>query len=285
VGGAPTITVKLPTTVNVKTFGIDPGATCGDPPDASTQAYKVETSPDNVTYTVAAQGSFTLADGGKLNEIAPTAGGTNVRYVRLTALTNFGNADSFIDVSELSVHGFQPGPATASIAGPSKIQLGTTTVFTSAASIGLGGSPIIDRIWKRAGAPDRHTITYRLRGTKRGAKFTFSLRVKDFAGRTGTATKTVTVVDTLGPVVTIRGNSGRIGQLVRISGRLSDPSGAARTVLIRFGDGTSRTVKVRNGRFVAGHRFGGTRTYIVTVSARDKLRNLSRTTKRISIHE
>ena len=224
----PTITVKLPASVNVKTFGIDPGATCGDPPDASTQAYKVETSSDGTTFTTAAQGSFLITDGGKLNEIAPTAGGTNVQYVRFTAVSNFGNADDFIDVSELSVHGFQPGAATASIAGPAKIQLGKTTIFTSAASIGIAGSPIIDRTWSRAGTADRKTITYRLRGTKRGAKFTFSLRVKDFAGRTGTATKTVTAVDTLGPDATITGNSGRIGKRVRISGRLSDPSGLAR---------------------------------------------------------
>ncbi len=284
-GGPPTITIKLPASVNVKTFGIDPGATCGDPADAGTQAYRVETSTNGTTFTVAAEGSFALADGGRLNEIAPTAGGTNVQYVRFTALSNFGNADDFIDVSELSVHGFQPGAATATITGPANIQLGKTTIFTSASSIGIAGSPIIDRTWSRTGVAAKKTVTYRLRGTKRGQRFTFSLRVKDFAGRVGTATKTVKVVDTLGPDVTIVGNRGRIGKLVRISGRLSDPSGLARTAFIRFGDGTSRTVRLKNGTFSARHRFRGTRTYIVQVNARDKLRNLSRTTKRVSIHE
>ena len=184
-GGPPTITVQLPASVTVTSFGIDPAATCGDPSTASTRQFQVETSPDGVTFTVAAAGSFTLAQGGRLNEVTPTAGAANVRFVRFTAISNFFNVNDFVDVSELSVHGFEPGAATSVITGPATIQLGATAVFTSAASTGLGGSPIVSRTWTRAGAPPSSAPTYGLKGTALNAKLTMTLAVTDFAGRTG----------------------------------------------------------------------------------------------------
>ena len=287
-GGSPTITVQLPAAVTVKSFGIDPSATCGDPANASMRQFRVETSPDGVTFTVAAAGTFALGAGGKLNEVAPTAGAANVRVVRLTALSNHGDVDQlgnprFVDVSEFSVHGVQPGAAKSVITGPARIQLGATTVFSSATSAGPGGSPIVARTWTRAGAPNATTTTYRLRGTKLKQKFTMKLAVKDFAGRTGSSSRTVTVVDTRGPVVTLKKVSGKINRSVTISARLADPSGLARTVAVRFGDGKSATVKIKNGKFSVRHKYRKARTFTVTVIAKDKLKRVSRTTLKIVI--
>jgi hypothetical protein len=111
------LTVKLPKAVDIHTFQVDPNATCGDGASASTGKYKIETSPDNSTWTTAAQGTFTSADRGHLNAITPTAGATGVQYVRFTMLGNqtpdfthncpngaFSGC-SFTDLSELAVFG------------------------------------------------------------------------------------------------------------------------------------------------------------------------------------
>ncbi|MBO0845152.1 MAG: M36 family metallopeptidase [Nocardioides sp.] len=82
------ITLKLPTAVNVDSFQIDPTATCGDGGSASTGAFKIETSPDGNTFTVAATGTFDATNRGHLNEVDPTEGATNVKFVRFTILSN-----------------------------------------------------------------------------------------------------------------------------------------------------------------------------------------------------
>jgi extracellular elastinolytic metalloproteinase len=110
----PEIVVQLPTSVNVTQFGIDPANTCGDDPTASTKDYRVETSADGTSWTVAKEGTFGDADRGRLNLVAPTAGATNVRYVRFTMLSqqvsNCGSNPNqsgciFADMSELEVYG------------------------------------------------------------------------------------------------------------------------------------------------------------------------------------
>ena len=70
------ITVDMRHKVNITTFAVDPSATCGDAGSASTGAYQIETSPDNVTWTVAACGTFDVADRGQLNPVTPTTGAT-----------------------------------------------------------------------------------------------------------------------------------------------------------------------------------------------------------------
>ncbi|GCD89455.1 M36 family metallopeptidase [Nocardioides sp. LS1] len=109
--------VDMHTNVNITSFGVDPNATCGDDPTAATKGYRIETSVDGVTWTTAAQGTFTSADNGTLNSIAPTAGTTGVRYVKFWILSNqtpsFGSSCpsgpysgcSFADVSEMAVFG------------------------------------------------------------------------------------------------------------------------------------------------------------------------------------
>jgi extracellular elastinolytic metalloproteinase len=111
----PEIVVQLPISVTVTEFGIDPANTCGDDATASTKDYRVETSPDGSTWTVAKEGTFGNADRGRLNLVQPTAGATNVRFVRFTMLTQQLVASCstnpnqsgcpFADMSELEVYG------------------------------------------------------------------------------------------------------------------------------------------------------------------------------------
>jgi hypothetical protein len=276
-----TVTLQLPAPITVKSFGVDPGAICGDPAASGTSNVAIETSSDNVTFTPATSATFGLADGGRLNEVVPAAQIANVRYVRVRAVANLGG--SFFDIAEFSVYGIQPGAATSKITGPATIQLGATTVFTSAGSAGPGGSPIVNRKWSLAGVPPSAAVTYGVKGTKRGAKLTMTLAVTDFAGRTGTLSKTVTVVDTLGPVVTLRKVRGKVGRAVTISAKLVDPSGLAKTAVVKFGDGKRATVKLKNGKFSVKHKFKKAKTFTITVTVKDKLRNTSKTTLKIVI--
>jgi hypothetical protein len=86
-----------------------------DPPPSAHLDYRVETSQDGTTWTVAKEGAFGNADRGRLNLVDPTAGATNVRYIRFTMLSqqlaaSCGASPSqsgcaFADMSELEVYG------------------------------------------------------------------------------------------------------------------------------------------------------------------------------------
>jgi hypothetical protein len=96
------IVVKLPRAIDVKSFGFDPGDACGDGPDAATKTFKI--------YTKTSGGAWVLAYSGKklkpgrLNTLTPSAGTSNVRFVKLVLLTNRGHP-SYMDMRELTVRG------------------------------------------------------------------------------------------------------------------------------------------------------------------------------------
>jgi hypothetical protein len=111
------VVVKLPQAVDVSAFAVDPSATCGDGLSASTAGFKIETSTNGTRWTTAAAGTFTTADDGRLNTVAPRAGTHGVRYVRFTITSNQtpdfaqtcpGGAFSgcaFTDLTEVEVYG------------------------------------------------------------------------------------------------------------------------------------------------------------------------------------
>ena len=115
-GGEKQVTVRLPLRVDVTSFAIDPGATCGDDDSASTGTFEVLTSQNGAAFTRAAGGTFTAADNHRLNELAPSAAGNGVQFVRfLMKSTQRGSTAgtsgaSFMDVSEVEVWG-RPAPA------------------------------------------------------------------------------------------------------------------------------------------------------------------------------
>jgi extracellular elastinolytic metalloproteinase len=111
------IVVNLHHVVDVTGFGVDPQSTCGDAPSASTRGYKIETSPDNMTWTTQHLGAFTPADNGRINPVPADTAPTGVRYVRFTIESNEvpdfaadcpnGAFDGcrFADLTELEVFG------------------------------------------------------------------------------------------------------------------------------------------------------------------------------------
>jgi extracellular elastinolytic metalloproteinase len=116
------VLVKLPRAVNVTEVQIDPGNTCGDDATAATGGYRVETSADGSTFTVAASGTFVAADSHRLNTVPLAAGSTSgVQYIRFTMVSPQlpGNPATvcpgpfsgclFMDMSEMEVFGVPAG--------------------------------------------------------------------------------------------------------------------------------------------------------------------------------
>jgi hypothetical protein len=279
-----TVVIKLPARINVTDLAVDPSATCGDDvATASTKGFAIATSTDGKSFHAAASGSFTVAQAGHMNRIVPAASArANVQYVRFTIVSNFGDPD-FADVSEIAVHGVQVGKEVVRIGGGNVVQFKKTTTFTTAGSHGPDGSPVVRQTWKRRGVTS-HAKTFRIRGSKLGRRFRVTLSVRDFVGRTGSLTKTFTVRDTLGPDVTIRTAGATVNRRVTISGRVSDPSGISTRITVRFGDGTSKVVTVRRGRYSVKHTYRARKAFTITVTATDKRHHTSRTTRVLTIH-
>ena len=82
------VTIKLPVAVNVAEVAVDPSNTCGDAGSASTKDFRLETSTDGTTWKVVREGSFGVANRGRLNTLSglDASGLGNVRYVRFTML-------------------------------------------------------------------------------------------------------------------------------------------------------------------------------------------------------
>jgi hypothetical protein len=109
--------VKLPSAVSVSEISINPSNNCGDGGSASTGDYRVETSADGTTWTVASTGHFGVANRSKINVVPLTAGSTaGVQFVRYTILgTQVADAGGtcpgpfsgclFVDSVELAVYG------------------------------------------------------------------------------------------------------------------------------------------------------------------------------------
>ena len=101
--GPRSIVARLPRSVDVTSFAIDPGATCGDGPTAAVKAFDILTRTANGSWVLAYRTATALPQG-RLTKLTPTAGRATVRYVKLTMRTNRGHP-LFMDMSELSVRG------------------------------------------------------------------------------------------------------------------------------------------------------------------------------------
>jgi len=112
------VVVELPAAVNISELVINPSATCGDDPTASTGGYRVETSSDGTAWTTAAEGHF--PNGTVTATPVPlTAGSTGVQFIRFTMVTSQAqdagvcpgqvSGCEFLDSTELAVYGAQAG--------------------------------------------------------------------------------------------------------------------------------------------------------------------------------
>ena len=111
--------IKLPAPVTVSDLVINPSATCGDDPSASTGGYRVETSVNGTTWTVGAQGTFPVGTVTATSVPLAAGTGTGIGYIRFTMLTTQGQDAGdcpagqpptesgcvFMDSTELSVYG------------------------------------------------------------------------------------------------------------------------------------------------------------------------------------
>ena len=117
--------MKLPEAVDVSAFGVDPSNNCGDAGSASTGPYRIEVSKDGVTYNQVAQGTFTPADRGRVNEIGLSSPSKDVQYVKFwmddSQVEQLRDPDDlcsegaafdgcrYIDLTELEVYGSATG--------------------------------------------------------------------------------------------------------------------------------------------------------------------------------
>ncbi|PRY23426.1 M36 family metallopeptidase [Pseudosporangium ferrugineum] len=80
------VVVRLPAAVDVSSIAINPSGTCGDDPTSSTGDYRLETSADGTTWTVASEGHFGPADRDRMNPLTLAGTTTGLRYLRYTML-------------------------------------------------------------------------------------------------------------------------------------------------------------------------------------------------------
>jgi hypothetical protein len=136
--GTRTLTIVLPEAVDIDHFEVDPAEGCGDDGGAAASGLQIETSPDGTTWTTAATPTFTSADRYRMNVVAPAAGATGVRQVRVKITSTAAPAYRYVDLSELGVYSETPLPtptptATASpTASPPPVETAIPTATPTA---------------------------------------------------------------------------------------------------------------------------------------------------------
>ena len=218
--GSAVAVVVLPEPIQVTGFGLDPANTCGNGIGASTAGYRVETSSDGVAFSIAAQGTFGMADRGRLNNVPASA--SNVRYVRVRLLSSLGLSSQFVDLSELAVFSAPASPPS----NPPPNRLPTGSLAASRTLLTVGGtvefaasftddSRIVGYDWDfdGDGIADRSTAesTTSFIYSRAGA-FNVTVAVRDDRGGSGTATRAITVAQTAKPRVALprRGGGGKL---------------------------------------------------------------------------
>jgi YD repeat-containing protein len=272
----PSATVKLPATVNVDRFLMDPSNTCGDGASASTAAFRLETSTDGITFRVAKAGTFTAADRNRLNTVTPDGtSGRAVRFVRLTLLSaqNEGpgfSGNSFVDFTELEVIGGPPNalPSGRLVPSATVVRPGQAVAF-DASSFRDPDSRITGYDWDfdGNGTTDRHTagpvtsFAYGGAGT-----FTARVHANDFRGGFGAAAATVRVVPAPAVVAPLpRLSLSRTGTRGRVAFRVTCAARCRVTARLTISRSLARRLHLRS-------RTVGTLTRTVTGTRRLTLR-------------
>jgi len=210
--GPPAVTIRLPDTVDITGFLIDPTAGCDDDPSSSTREFRVETATPGGAFRTAVDGTgangFTAGELNQLNRRNPSGssgqGTDRVRITLLSPQSTSGDGANFIDLTEFEVLGAVPntlpsGTLRVSNANPAPNQ----TITFDATAITDRDSAITGYDWDfdGNGSVDRSTSTattdfaYGAPGS-----FNAQVAVKDFRGGAGTSSALVTVVAPTPPV-------------------------------------------------------------------------------------
>jgi PKD repeat protein len=188
------LVVRLPETIDVTQFGLDPGEGCGDTAASATGAYLVETSPDGTAWTTAVNSVFTSAARHRLNFVTPTAGATGVRFVRLTLLSSQGFGAPFRDMSEFGVYGRVAG--TDTVEPETTLEAGGPPFVFSSNEPGTFECRLDEGEWAACTSP--HPVA------APDGEHTFAVRAVDAAGNRDASPATRTfVVDSTAPVTTL----------------------------------------------------------------------------------
>jgi hypothetical protein len=101
VTGPRSAVVRLPQAIDITSFAVASGGTCGDGPDAAVKKFRIETKSGG--RWVVALTANAPADS-QLHVYTANRGVTNVRVIRFVMLSTHGNTD-YMDVLEVSVRG------------------------------------------------------------------------------------------------------------------------------------------------------------------------------------
>ena len=95
--------VRLPRAVDVTSFGVASGGTCGDGPESGVKRFTIQTRTRAREDWVTALTARSPADG-VLRTYLPSQGTTNVRFIRFIMRSTHGDTE-FMDVLEVTVRG------------------------------------------------------------------------------------------------------------------------------------------------------------------------------------
>ncbi len=96
------VVVKLPKRVNISSFALASGGTCGLGPRAGVKDFQIQTRTNKRSWITSSSG--TVENDGVLSVFEPSAGTESARFIRFIMRSNHGDP-LFIDVLELSVRG------------------------------------------------------------------------------------------------------------------------------------------------------------------------------------
>ncbi len=211
------LVVRLPSTIDVTQFAIDPAETCGDGAGSATAGYRIETSPDGTVWTVAQSGTLGPAARHVLNFLTPTAGTSGVRYARVTITSAAsGTSVPFVDLTEFGVYGAPSGDHTAPDTTITSGPVGTINV--ASASFSFSSTEAGSTFECKLDGPGAATGTFASCTSPRAivgladGSYTFSVRAFDVAGNPdGTPATRSFTVDTTAPDTTI--TAGPVGTI------------------------------------------------------------------------
>jgi PKD repeat protein len=223
-------------------------------------------------------GDGTTASGATVSHAYAAAG---TFTVQLTVTDEVGQ--SATSAGTTITIGNPPGPTARFTFSPTSPAIGDSVVFVAATSSTAQGSTITDYFWNFGdGTPVSQTsspiISHQYANT---GTFTVNLQIRDNAGRTSTASSTVSVGSGAPvPTFTVSPSSPQVGQTVTFDAAATQTSGGAtiQSYSWNFGDTGTST----NGP-VTTHVFTTAASRTVTLTVVDSLNRRATTSQSITI--